>query len=268
MESIWPTGKTQTQLGSDAAGGRLEALPRLKQTGEISGSDGKKERARQYYRAYQKRNRERLLEYHRTWLKKNQEKMRAYHKEWRAKNPEKVGAAIRRYHERHPAAGLEARRRYYKRNREKLVQKSIKWRRNNPERARRNSRRSTKNHPDRVRERARKWAANNRDKVRAHRHKVKAKRKAVEGSFTGRDVKKLREIQGNRCANLACRESLDKGYHVDHAEPIAGGGTSWVENIQLLCTKCNLKKGKKPFEVWAREQGMLPLPPRALEAQS
>ena len=64
------------------------------------------------------------------------------------------------------------------------------------------------------------------------------------GSFTARDVQNLAYAQGGKCRK--CLRSLAvTGYHVDHIVPIARGGLNVVGNLQLLCPRCNLKKGCK-----------------------
>ena len=45
---------------------------------------------------------------------------------------------------------------------------------------------------------------------------------------------------GERCANCGAAEKLV----LDHVIPIAKGGLSQLENLQLLCTECNRIKGK------------------------
>lgn len=44
---------------------------------------------------------------------------------------------------------------------------------------------------------------------------------------------------GERCANCGAEENLA----LDHVIPIARGGRSQVENLQLLCAECNRIKG-------------------------
>lgn len=45
---------------------------------------------------------------------------------------------------------------------------------------------------------------------------------------------------GERCANCGAEQNLV----LDHVIPIAKGGASRLENLQLLCAECNRIKGK------------------------
>lgn len=44
---------------------------------------------------------------------------------------------------------------------------------------------------------------------------------------------------GGKCRNCGSRYDL----HFDHIIPRSWGGASTVENVQLLCLRCNLRKG-------------------------
>jgi 5-methylcytosine-specific restriction endonuclease McrA len=44
---------------------------------------------------------------------------------------------------------------------------------------------------------------------------------------------------GGRCRNCGSRSNL----HFDHVIPRSWGGASTVKNVQLLCCRCNLRKG-------------------------
>lgn len=46
---------------------------------------------------------------------------------------------------------------------------------------------------------------------------------------------------GGRCVQCGATTNL----HYDHDIPFSKGGGNTVENIQLLCQACNLKKGSK-----------------------
>ena len=53
------------------------------------------------------------------------------------------------------------------------------------------------------------------------------------------------ERDGGIC--MKCGKQVSKeDYHVDHIIPIAAGGAEWdLNNLELSCPECNLKKGKK-----------------------
>lgn len=131
-----------------------------------------------------------------------------------------------------------------------------------------------------------KWQAENKDKTRAacqkynekHREKrreydrerrkdpkVKAKRAAYErarrqniraggGSVKKHHLDSLLAKQSGKCAN--CKAKLKK-YHVDHIKPIKKGGTSDLDNLQILCPNCNMRKGIKDPIDFARQEGRL-----------
>lgn len=44
---------------------------------------------------------------------------------------------------------------------------------------------------------------------------------------------------GGKCRNCGSQQDL----HFDHVIPRSWGGSSGVENVQLLCRQCNLRKG-------------------------
>lgn len=97
------------------------------------------------------------------------------------------------------------------------------------------------------------WRAGSRDVKRSWcrecekpaRAAVAARRRAgVVGTYTRQDVVDLYYRQEGRC--VRCARSLEVlGYHVDHVKPLAKGGYNVAANLQLLCPKCNLRKGAK-----------------------
>jgi len=70
-----------------------------------------------------------------------------------------------------------------------------------------------------------------------------ARRRAVSGRHTGADVRAIFERQRGRCAWCCC--PLWGGYHVDHVMPLSRGGSDDADNLQLMCARCNLRKGAK-----------------------
>jgi 5-methylcytosine-specific restriction endonuclease McrA len=54
------------------------------------------------------------------------------------------------------------------------------------------------------------------------------------------------------CQGCSCQCDIEN-FHVDHIEPRVIGGTSDVDNYQLMCPDCNLAKGAKDFDTFKRE---------------
>lgn len=64
-------------------------------------------------------------------------------------------------------------------------------------------------------------------------------RQALRANYTDW-FERLRAAYGECCANCGAGDSLV----LDHIVPIAKGGRSHVDNLQLLCAECNRIKGK------------------------
>lgn len=117
---------------------------------------------------------------------------------------------------------------------------TAKWRTRNPEQHRANDRA---------------WRRANPEKARAIKATRLARKRGALGRHTGEQIKALFAAQKEKCAG--CLKSIKGGYHVDHATPLALGGSNDIRNIQLLCATCNLAKHAKPPEIWAQENGRL-----------
>ena len=83
----------------------------------------------------------------------------------------------------------------------------------------------------------------------------RARTRGAGGSFTAEDIARLHKLQRGKCA--CCGKKLGNAFHRDHINPLALGGSNRIENIQLLCSACNLKKGAKDPIEWAMEQGRI-----------
>ncbi|MBY0263667.1 MAG: HNH endonuclease [Phycisphaerales bacterium] len=86
-------------------------------------------------------------------------------------------------------------------------------------------------------------------------HARRARRRGTGGTFTAAEVEAVRRKQRGCCAS--CAASLASGFHRDHRVPLALGGPNTIDNIDLLCPPCNLRKGAKDPAVWAAENGRL-----------
>lgn len=176
---------------------------------------------------------------------------------------EKRKAYIKAWKKAHPSCGAEAKRLWWKRNKKKASMYRKQWRIKNPERAleadrkrrmmyadkiRVRNRDYTRAHPEQNRERSKKWRKENPEKSMNNRVRYRAKILANGGRLSRGLTKRLLATQEGRCANPKCRKDLSiTGIHRDHIMPIAAGGAHSDSNIQLLCPRCNLSKGRKTF---------------------
>lgn len=74
-----------------------------------------------------------------------------------------------------------------------------------------------------------------------------AKQSALRANGSTTQWRKLREIVIRRDAGI-CQRCGQEGSHVDHVVPRALGGDDSLNNLQLLCRNCNLKKGARFFD--------------------
>jgi 5-methylcytosine-specific restriction endonuclease McrA len=93
--------------------------------------------------------------------------------------------------------------------------------------------------------------ANPQQNVR-NRHARRARDAAAPGHHSRADLINIRAWQGGRCAYCGCAENL----HLDHAVPLARGGSNWPWNLQYLCAQHNVAKGTKTDSEYRREIGL------------
>lgn len=148
-----------------------------------------------------------------------------YMRQRRLKYPERVNASIRRARLKNPEARRMSNRRWQLANREKARESIRKWRRKYPERSRAIS----------LRYRTACCTAN--------------------GSATEEQIKARVAFFG--CVCSYCGGPYE---HLDHAIPVARGGTNWPANLRPACEYCNsAKQDRTPQEFieWRRRQRAL-----------
>lgn len=101
------------------------------------------------------------------------------------------------------------------------------------------------------------WAKANRPKLRIHEKRRRDRKRGATGSHTLADIQDIGRMQRWRCANPLCTVPIKRGYHVDHIQPIALGGTDDRRNIQLLCAPCNQSKHARDPVAWMQSNGLL-----------
>lgn len=94
---------------------------------------------------------------------------------------------------------------------------------------------------ERINSGSREWARQNRD----YRRYVNLLRRA-SGRLTLEELQEVYAAASGKCQVCGDSESL----HIDHIVPVARGGKTDRENLQVLCRFCNISKGAKPFTEW------------------
>lgn len=159
---------------------------------------------------------------------------------WRAKNPAKAKAGTTAYRAANPSKVKARYAAHYAANSNKKKANTAKWQEANPEK---------------VRASRAKWKVANPEARRIHLHNYRARKREVGGKLSIGLAEKLFDLQRGKCA--CCKQPLGTKYHRDHRMPLALGGSNTDENIQLLCAKCNLKKGAKHPVEFMQQKGFL-----------
>jgi 5-methylcytosine-specific restriction endonuclease McrA len=140
-------------------------------------------------------------------------------------------------------------------------ERACKWREANPEKKAESDRKWQKANPDKVAENNRKYREANpqqvSEKAKVRNHGRRARIEGNGGELSKDIVQRLMRLQKGKCA-CGCSADLKKtGCHLDHIMPLILGGLNDDANVQLLTPKCNLCKGAKHPNDWARGLGKL-----------
>lgn len=154
----------------------------------------------------------------RVWYAQNKERCRENFVNWYARNKDYVAARNKRWY-------AQNKDRYTREERHAAWARMTAWYCDNTEHVR-------------------EYRRCNKDRGRAHRHNRRARKLAAGGTHSADDIKTLLDIYAHRCANELCSADLTVvGYHIDHIQPLARGGSNDAANLQPLCPPCNQRKG-------------------------
>ena len=81
------------------------------------------------------------------------------------------------------------------------------------------------------------------------RKKRKISGSAWKHNISAKQVFDMLEKQKGEC--VYCKKDIRKCYQMDHIYPQSKGGPSTIDNLQLVCKKCNSSKGNRDPEEFA-----------------
>jgi len=110
------------------------------------------------------------------------------------------------------------------------------------------SRRWRENNPDYA-ERQRQYRENNKLKLLVGRSNQRARLQNYNGLLRAKDWEFILSLFNYRCAVDETHEiTSNNPMTIDHVVPLKNGGYNCVHNIQPLCLRCNMKKGKREVD--------------------
>jgi 5-methylcytosine-specific restriction endonuclease McrA len=174
---------------------------------------------------YREANAEELAAKRRLYYQQNRAWIRRHHKAYHRANKEQANRQKKAYREANKQRINRNRKEYRAANKEIIAERDRRFREANLEQARKRVRDYKKKTPD---------------KVRANGAKRRALKVAASGAYTEAEWRALCEHYGNSCLSCGTRS---RALTADHVIPLSKGGGNTIENVQLLCGRCNSRKG-------------------------
>lgn len=84
----------------------------------------------------------------------------------------------------------------------------------------------------------------NPEYYKAKEHNYRTRKKGNGGVVTASELRALVESCGGRCAHCGIVTS-GRNQTIDHIHPVVLGGSSSIDNLQVLCRSCNSRKGAR-----------------------
>lgn len=172
--------------------------------------------------------------------------------EWRKNNPEKAAAAKAAYRKKQRQADAK----YYQKNREKIITRQLAYDAERKDKIMAYASEWRKKNSEKMKSYLSQWRANNRPLCQQYHHVRRARIFGNGGRPSVAIVQKLMALQKGKC--VCCRKDLkNNNPHLDHIMPLALGGGSNDDNLQLLCARCNLQKHSKHPIDFMQSRGFL-----------
>ena len=93
----------------------------------------------------------------------------------------------------------------------------------------------------------------NSDKFKTKYHKRRSLKKNQLGYLPDNYLALLKQLYYPNCKY--CNINIEDNYHIDHIYPLSKGGLHDIDNLQLICSYCNLSKYNRLEEDFIRDIG-------------
>lgn len=80
--------------------------------------------------------------------------------------------------------------------------------------------------------------------IEARRVENHNRRNKLVGTLPVDCMVQLIDLYGEACMNPVC-QAPESPLTIDHVRPVSRGGTNTMDNVQILCAKCNESKGNR-----------------------
>jgi len=161
--------------------------------------------------------------YGKEYRKKNVAKEQLRKKQWAEANPEKIQLANKRWRTKN-GIGITGRKNK-KRNFRTKTEYQVQWRKENRDYIKFYNKQYRQTHPEVFREARIRRRANGRTK------------KGTISKLLNENIFKYGILTCEKC-----KRDCEDNYHIYHIVPISLNGISEKENLQILCSSCNLTK--------------------------
>lgn len=195
-----------------------------------------KDAHRRYNKARRDNDREAASKYERSRYAATRQAKQSQARKRRAKNPDRY---------------RDQRKKRFEADPDKFRIQARQHRNKNPEKHKEYERRRYAKDKDSRKEVVRQWRKNNPGRVRELRLEYEERSKNARGHATATQINARIEYYGGMCAY--CKETPFE--HLDHAVPLARGGTNWPANLYPACAECNTRKHTMSASEFRRRLG-------------
>jgi hypothetical protein len=230
-------------------------------------ADTRKDRIREKSRRYYEKNREKVIAASKRYYEENRDTVRARQGDYRKTNREEINATERRYYGKNRDTILEklkayretdrdkvgaSKRRYYGKNRDTILEKNRLrgkcYRQENREALRAKGRKHYTDNRDAylVKKRAALQVPANRMRRLWSAARIRAIRKGLDCSTDLREMLTAAPPANCTCCGCTLDYSTGRGHDKDHSpslDRIDNGKGYTVENVAVICMRCNWVKG-------------------------